>query len=60
MSMLYIITGPAGVGKTTVSELVAESLDKSVLIEGDVIYHQVIGGYKAPWEDGNHLWENHR
>ena len=55
MSMLYIITGPAGVGKTTVSELVAESLDKSILIEGDMIYHQVIGGYKAPWEDGNHL-----
>ena len=55
MSMLYIITGPAGVGKTTVSELVAGSLDKSILIEGDMIYHQVIGGYKAPWEDGNHL-----
>ena len=55
MSMLYIITGPAGVGKTTVSEIVAESLNKSILIEGDMIYHQVIGGYKAPWEDGNHL-----
>lgn len=55
MNSLYIITGPAGVGKTTIAEFIAESSEKSVLIEGDLIYHQVIGGYKAPWEDGNHL-----
>lgn len=55
MNSLYIITGPAGVGKTTIAELIAESIEKSVLIEGDLIYHQVIGGYKAPWEEGNHL-----
>ena len=55
MPTLYLITGPAGVGKSTISNAVAEKLSKSVLIEGDDIYHQVVGGYAAPWKDGNHL-----
>ena len=53
--MLYVITGPAGVGKSTISRKIAENLKKSVLIEGDDIYHQVIGGYVQAWKDGNHL-----
>lgn len=40
---LYIITGPAGVGKSTVSKELAKSNNKSVFIEGDDIYHQVVG-----------------
>lgn len=55
MANLYIITGPAGVGKSTVSRKIAELKDMSVLIEGDDIYHQVIGGYTPPWKDSNHL-----
>ena len=55
MSNLYIITGPAGVGKSTVSRKIAECKKKSVLIEGDDIYHQVIGGYVQAWKEGNHL-----
>ena len=55
MSKLYIITGPAGVGKSTISKKIAESKKKSVLIEGDEIYHQVIGGYVQAWKEGNHL-----
>ncbi len=55
MSKLYIITGPAGVGKSTISRKIAESKKKSVLIEGDDIYHQVIGGYVQAWKEGNHL-----
>ena len=55
MSNLYIITGPAGVGKSTISEKIAKSKSKSVLINGDDIYHQVIGGYVQAWKDGNHL-----
>ena len=39
MSKLYIITGPAGVGKSTISTKIAETLPKSALIEGDEIYH---------------------
>ena len=55
MPILYIITGPAGVGKSTISKELAMSSNKSVLIEGDNIYHQVIGGYTPAWKDGNHL-----
>ena len=55
MSKLYIITGPAGVGKSTISKKIAESLPKSVLIEGDDIYNQVVGSYVSPWKEGNHL-----
>ena len=55
MNKLYIITGPAGVGKSTISSSLASSLEKSALIEGDFIYHQVIGGYVSPWKEGNHL-----
>ena len=61
MNKLYLLTGPAGVGKSTVSELIANSLEKSVLIEGDDVYHLVKGGYVSPWLEGNHLnlfWKN--
>lgn len=53
--MLYLITGPAGVGKSTISQTLARKSKKSVLIEGDDIYHQVVSGYKSAWEEGNHL-----
>ncbi len=55
MSKLYILTGPAGVGKSTISKSVAEKLEKSALIEGDDIYNQVVGSYVSPWKEGNHL-----
>lgn len=61
MNKIFLITGPAGVGKSTISNLIAESLEKSVLLEGDTIYHFVCGGYIAPWKEGNHLdlfWKN--
>lgn len=61
MSFLYLITGPAGVRKSTISKYLAESMEKSALIEGDDIYHLVCGGYVKPWLEGNHLevfWEN--
>lgn len=61
MRKLYLITGPAGVGKSTVSKLLAESKDKCALIEGDEIYHFVRGGYVSPWKEGNHMkvfWKN--
>ena len=61
MNKLYIITGPAGVGKSTISKEIASKLPKSALIEGDIIYHLVCGGYVSPWKEGNHLevfWKN--
>lgn len=55
MSQLYIITGPAGVGKSTISKKIAEQKTKSALVEGDEIYNQVVGGYTPAWKEGNHL-----
>ena len=52
---LYLITGPAGVGKSTISRKVAEASSKSALIEGDDLYGQIVGGYINPWEEGNYL-----
>lgn len=60
MAKIYIITGPAGVGKTTVTNMLSERLGKCAVLEGDEIYHQVVGGTK-PWLEGNHLdvmWKN--
>ena len=61
MKTLYLITGPAGVGKSTISLALAKKLDKSALIEGDELYHQVVGSYISPWLEGNHvdlMWKN--
>ena len=55
MQTLCIITGPAGVGKSTISQGLAKRSQKSALIEGDNIYHQVIGGYAQAWKPENHL-----
>jgi len=55
MGTLFIVTGPAASGKTAVSKGLAKELEKSVCIEGDDVYSQVVGGYKSAWEEGNHL-----
>ena len=55
MPNLYVVTGPAGVGKSTISRRLATIKEKSVLIEGDTIYSQVVGGYVSAWKEGNHL-----
>ena len=59
--MLYIITGPAGVGKSAVANKIAGLSNKCAWIEGDDVYHFVKGGYVSPWKEGNHLdvfWKN--
>ena len=61
MNKLYIITGPPGVGKSTIAKEIAIKNNKSALVEGEDIYHMVCGGYISPWKEGNHLkvfWEN--
>ena len=61
MAKLYIITGPAGVGKTTISDMIAKKIDKCAVVEGDEIYHMVRNPYVSPWKENNHLeifWKN--
>ncbi|MGL5327947.1 MAG: AAA family ATPase [Peptostreptococcaceae bacterium] len=47
---IILFSGPAGVGKSTTSTLVAEGLNKSAYISGDIISHMPISGYEKPWE----------
>ena len=49
MNNLYLITGPAGVGKSTISKELANKLPKSVLIEGDTIYNFFVSDHISPW-----------
>lgn len=61
MKKLNIITGPAGVGKSTTCKRLAAQLDKSAYIEGDNINHMIVGGYRPPWESDELLaltWKN--
>ena len=61
MNKLFLITGPAGVGKTAISKELSKRFSKTILIEGDDIYHMVKNGYVSPWKKGNHLdlfWKN--
>ena len=59
---VYIISGPPGVGKSTVSKELAYSFDKSAVIEGDLIYLMIKGGLVTPWEDEGYymdlFWDN--
>lgn len=59
---VYIISGPSGVGKSTVSKELAYSFKKSAVIEGDMIYLMIKGGLVAPWEDDGYymdlFWDN--
>lgn len=54
MAKLFIITGPTGVGKTTVSKKLAQKLNNTAILEGDSFYAQVTSA-KSPWEEGNHI-----
>ncbi|WP_168123021.1 AAA family ATPase [Paenibacillus sp. HB172176] len=58
---IYIISGPAGAGKSTTSKQIATRLGKSAYIEGDLIDHMVIGGHEKPWLSQYHtdlIWRN--
>ena len=59
---VYIISGPPGVGKSSVSNELAYTFNKSAVIEGDRIYLMIKGGLVAPWEDDGYymdlFWDN--
>ncbi|MGG0791270.1 hypothetical protein ABE132_21725 [Peribacillus simplex] len=49
MKKIYIISGPAGVGKSTTSRRLAEQFDHSAYIEGDLIHY--LGNYLRKKEE---------
>ena len=46
---VYIISGPAGVGKSTTAGELVQQFDKSALISGDDISHIPVNGRGKPW-----------
>ena len=42
---LLVVTGPPGVGKSTIAALVADRLPRSVLVEGDAFFDFVRQGF---------------
>lgn len=58
---VYLISGPAGAGKSTTSKKIASLLRRSAHIEGDLIDHMVVGGHEEPWLSQSHtdlIWLN--
>jgi gluconate kinase len=47
---VYLISGPLGVGKSTVSKLLADTMKQCALIEGDLLLHIFRGETEPPWE----------
>ncbi|WP_308721957.1 AAA family ATPase [Paenibacillus polysaccharolyticus] len=46
---IYVISGPAGVGKSTTSQQLVKTLSKSAYISGDAISHIPVNGRGKPW-----------
>jgi cytidylate kinase len=46
---LLVVTGPPGVGKSTIAALVADRLPRSALIEGDAFFAFLRQGAIEPW-----------
>ena len=57
---VYIISGPAGVGKSTTSKELTKKFRNSAYISGDDISHMHINGRKNPWESSEEvlIWDN--
>lgn len=58
---VYIISGPAGVGKSTTSKELVKKLECSAYISGDYISHMHVNGRKKPWESEEEvslIWSN--
>jgi hypothetical protein len=49
---IFVITGPPGAGKSTISSAVVRSRPLSVHLEADVAFHWVVNGFVPPWLPG--------
>ncbi|MGM0436439.1 MAG: AAA family ATPase [Bacillota bacterium] len=58
---VYIISGPAGIGKSTVARELAKSIDESACIKGDDVIDMHVSGQEPPWKSDKELdlvWNN--
>jgi predicted ABC-type ATPase len=51
---LLVVTGPPGSGKSTVSQLLVERIEPSVLVEGDAFFGFLARGEIPPWLPESH------
>lgn len=61
MQTVYILSGPAGVGKSTTSRALVSVLENSAYISGDNVSHMHVSGRQKPWESQTELsliWNN--
>ena len=59
MKTIYIISGPCGVGKSTLAKELAEQVEKSALIHGDDLLHMYSDASSPPWEEKlSIMWKN--
>ncbi|NQX68671.1 AAA family ATPase [Paenibacillus alba] len=61
MQTVYILSGPAGVGKSTTSRALVHTLKNSAYISGDYVSHMHVNGSQKPWESKFELsliWNN--
>ncbi|CAM4105151.1 ATP-binding protein [Paenibacillus alkaliterrae] len=57
--IIYLISGPLGVGKSTASKELAQKIKQCVLIEGDDLLHMFKGESQPSWEERLSLtWNN--
>jgi predicted kinase len=53
-SPVLIVTGPPGVGKTTVAGILASRSGRGVHLESDAFFHFIRTGHVAPWKPESH------
>ena len=51
---VLILTGPPGVGKTTVAAILAERSDRAVHLEADLFFRFIRSGHVEPWRPESH------
>lgn len=49
MASLLVVTGPPGAGKSTVARIVADRVERSVLVESDSFFGFLASGAIQPW-----------